>query len=257
VSEVEVGWRGAKSEDYFDYEYVTKKYDVTSQPEDHVYSVDYNMHKYVKEDIYHLAGLYVEYVGIGNEKNYYGIYGEPAEYNKVASSTNPVKFEWWVETDDDMIEMETTDYYGAADFTVLKAEGKDEKAPKVTSLKVNNTGVTGSGVATEITVTIDEDTSGIQYIYVSAQTEEWDEEYLIFEAAEGDMEKYTGKQTLTLSNQSKYLKYRSSRKYHVYEVTVCDYAGNITGYYINNAGTQLVSEKLVQNEDGNYEISKL
>lgn len=253
VSEVAVAWQEVNAEEDFDYEYVSKKFDSASQPEDHVYSVDYNLHKYAREDMYHLMELYVEFVEVGNEKNYYAIYGEPADYGKVASAANPIEFEWWVETEDDIFDGETSNYYGTADFTILKAAGKDTKAPKVTSLKINNIGVIQSGVATEISVTANEDTSGIYQILISTETDEWDEEYMLFEASADDLEKYKGKQTFTLKSESESLKYRGSGKYRVYEVYICDYAGNYTEYYLNDAGTYLVSEEYVKNEDGSYD----
>lgn len=247
VSEIEVGWYCVKYDDY--YEYATGKYDVSAQPENHVYSVEYNLHKYMKADIYYLADIGVEFVEVGNEKNSVYLYGEPEDLYKVASASDPVKMEWELETEDDYIEVGDTDYTGTANYTIIKAGGKDNTAPKVTALKMNTTGTLKKNMATEINVTTKESGSGIQYIAMISVTDDWEnEEMLVFEA--DGMEKYTGTRTLTLKSDSLSLNYRGSGKYYVYAVMLQDYAGNTAEYYIDDKGTYLVSEQYVQNEDG-------
>jgi len=251
VSEIYLGWYAVKNEDA--YESVDKKFDLTSQPEDHVYSLEHNLHKYVKADIYYLAEVIVKLVPEDGSKVEYTLSGEAADYYKVATEANPADFEWEIWDNEFEVDksLEDTKYTGTADYTILSAAGKDTTAPKLKALEMNSQGVLGSGVLAEINVTVQEDVSGIAGIEIISMTEDYDMDAFSFYADE--MEKYTGKQKITIKGESESLKYRASGKYFVAIIMISDYAGNYAEYYIDDNYNYLIYEDYIQNEDGSYD----
>lgn len=228
-------------------------FNIASQPEDSVYSLENKLHKYEKADIYYLAEVNVKFVPKDGSKIEYMLYGEASEYNKVASAANPVEFEWEIwDSDFDVDEyLDNTKYTGTADFTILSSTGKDNTAPKLKGLKMNTQGVLNSGMLTEINVTVQEDVSGIATIEMVSLTDDIEMETFVFNS--GEMEKYTGTQTITVRGASENLKYRMSGKYFVAILAISDHAGNYVEYYIDDNYNYLIAEDYVQNDDGSYD----
>ena len=198
VAEIGVNWETINNDEFYDGPF--KKYDISAQPENNVYSLEFDLHKYMKSDIYYLSDVYVMFVEIANTKNYYYLEGAPAVYGQIASEANPLELEWYiVDSEFDFYEdLESTNYTGTADYTILNESVKDNVAPKVTALKMKTTGVLDKNTLAEIDVTVKENGSGIQYIYIMTETSDWDEDELYFEAEA--MEKYTGTQKKRIVN---------------------------------------------------------
>ncbi len=249
ISEITLFWYSLKDE--LGSQSLVEKFDTSNQPEDGIYSMELSLHKYSKKDIYYLASVYVTYVDVKNVENYYGLYGDAAEYEIVASEAKPVEFEWYVENDKDIFDLASTNYTGSADFTILSATGNDTKAPNITGLKMKSKGVLNKSKVTEIDVTLKEEGSGIQSMALMSITPDFDMDLLVFETEE--LEKYVGKQTITATTDGESLEYRTSGNYYVASLAVVDFAGNMAVYEIDENEKYLVSEIQVENEDGSFD----
>ena len=248
VSEIEIGWYAVNDDDYYDT--VKAKYDISAQPDDYVYSLEYELHKYMKADIYYLNEVYVTYTQLDNTSNHYWLYGEATDWYKVASATNPVQFGWSIENDDIYKNVGTTDYTGTADYTIVSNAEEDSVVPQIKKIELNTTGTLNSSAPTEIKLTFNEEKSGISYISAygwSADEEGYD--HFTFEA--DGAEKYVGTDTIVLS--SSYVSWRVSGKYTLQYVYIEDYAGNYLEYYLDDDEKYLEAEDYAKNEDGSYD----
>lgn len=249
VTLVEAEWYAVADEYYYDSAYAS--YEIAQQPEDSVYSIDYMLHKYMNPDTYYLTGVYVELTNKENEKNWCGL-STYCEDDVLASEEKPVEFESFVyaEADEDFYEFDGMNYTGTADYTIATAGGKDYQAPVVTDVKVLSTGVLDDTKPVELSVTFEDDVSGVKYIELYAEADDGEESF-VFETTE--LEKYVGTQTITMKSDETYLPYRGDGKFSLYYVYIEDFAGNYVEYYVEDDEAVLVGYGEILNEDGTYD----
>lgn len=125
-------------------------------------------------------------------------------------------------------------YEGQADYTITNTPTPDTEAPVITDVSImeagNYSAEVGTFDAVQMLVGYEEDISGISSVYLEFSAGSKYESFEIYQddTAEGE---YTGEGTFTISS-------RQAReigdKYELSMITVYDYAGNATSYYVED-----------------------